>query len=316
VARRLHSLILLACMALSACTGTDLAGPGSECGIDKGVPLPVTLRGPALLVPVRVNGIGLVFLIDTGTAVSVIERRAALALGLLHQKTTQTVRDVTGEREVDIVMAGNLGIGSFNYENQRLLVSDGLPFDGAIGLDVLSRYDLDIDEPHRRMDVHMIGLCEDQRPMSESRVLEMPAIRGITNGTGADKRTAPYLMVAARLDGKAGLAIFDTGALGGSFVSPRFAAAAGATAEQMAADITMPIRGLGRTTQVSLHRFDKVELGGEVFQRPALFVSSDSAVRFPLVLGADYFRTHRVWFNFTSDRVFSMPVTAQNVPGS
>lgn len=304
-------LTILACLALSACAGIDV-----PCGRDDGIALPVAMRGAALLVPVRVNGITQVYMVDTGGAVSVMERRSAYALGLMHKLGQNTVRDVAGERVVDVVTADKLNIGTLVFDNQHLVVSDGLPVDGVIGLDILSRYDLDIDEPHNRMTLHKAGLCQGDKPLADGPVLEMAAIRGIKSGSGAGQHTAPFLLVAAKLDGKYGLAMLDSGALSGSVVSARFANAAGTTSDHLADDIRVPIRGLGPTTQMAVHQFTELNVGGEIFSHPQLQVSTDLGARFPLVLGADYFRTHRIWLNFSADRVFSMPVAPRIAPGS
>ncbi len=315
--RALNAAVIgLACLTLSACAGSGIAGLDPTCGIDQGTMLPVLMRGAALIVPVRVNGIRLNFMLDTGGALSVIERRPALALGLLHGQSTRLVRDVSGERRVDEVMADTLDVGSFHFPNSKLIVADGLPVDGTIGLDILSHYDLDVDEPHGQMALHASGLCKDERPALPGTVLEMPAIRAINSGAGPNRPPAPFLLVAASVDGKLGLAMFDTGSLGGSVISHRFAAAAGTDGTKLAGDQTQPIRGLGPTTLVSRHQFDQLVVGGEVFERPNLLVASDLGTRFPLVLGADYFRTHRVWFNFAADRIFSVPILPLPAPQS
>jgi hypothetical protein len=110
--------------------------------------------------------------------------------------------------------------------------------------------------------------------------------------------------------------MLDTGALGGTVVSQRFADKIGVSAEQLAEDRSVGTRGLGPHTQLMLHQFNELNIGGEVFKHPRLLVSSDTGSRFPLVLGADYFSKHRVWMNFAADRVFSMPVVPQSIPGS
>ncbi len=319
--------ILLAALLLAGCATQDGLEPGASCGESSNMPLPVQRAGTAILVPVTANGVRLRFMLDTGGASSVIDRRVALALGLMHGDVTHTmVRDVAGERMVDQVAVQDLHLGSITLPPQRLIVSDGFAFDGVIGLDVLSRYDLDIDLAHNSVVLRNLGLCPDKTPLDladlrarpATRMLTMPAIRGIIDGTRENHHAEPFLQVAARLDGEWGLAMFDTGALAGSLLSPKFTAKLKLGPEAFASDQAVTTRGLGPGTEVRLHRFGRLELGGEVFEAPTLLVTSDAGLRFPLILGSDYFLHHRVWFNFAANRVFVWPdaTVAPMVPGS
>ncbi len=308
-----RSLALIICLALAACAD-GLPNLGLSCGADPGTPLPVAMSGPAMVVKVRINDVPQTFMIDTGGARSVIERRSALAMGLMHKISSVVVQDVAGQRSVDVVGVDRLRIGEFTFDDQQLLIGDGLPIDGIIGLDILARFDLDIDEPHGRMSVYRHGLCKGVSPNIGAPMLEMEAIRGIRDAKDPFTGTAPFLMVAAKLNGVYSLAMLDTGALGGSIVSQRFADAAGVTNDKLGGDTQIPTKGLGPRINLARHRFEALDIGGELFERPYLLVSPDPDARFPMVLGHDYFLTHRVWFNFASDRVFSVPAQPRIAP--
>jgi hypothetical protein len=292
---------------LSACAD-GLPNLGLTCGADPGTPLPVVMRGPAMLVRVRINEVPQLFMIDTGGARSVIERRSALALGLTHKMSHIEMRDVAGLRQVDVVGVNRLQIGEFSFEDREMIVSDGLQVDGLIGLDILSHYDLDIDEPHKRMTIYRHGLCQGSKPDIGAPMIEMEAIRGIRDGRTGLTGMAPFLLVAAKLDDTYSLAMLDTGALGGSVVSQRFADAAGTTSDMLDGDTQITTRGLGPGINVARHRFKSLDIGGEVFAQPYLLVTQEAGAQFPLILGTDYFHTHRVWLNFAADRVFSVPI--------
>ena len=309
--------LLLLCAVLSACaaTGEDVfALP--ECGPGRSITLPFLMAGPMPILRVRVQDVPVRFLLDTGAARSAIERRMALALGVMHDATRENIRDITGEHPADFVVLPKLDIGEVHLTDRRVLVSDGLPFDGVIGLDILSRYALELDEAHGIAMLHTGRMCEGQRPFPDAGMIDMPAIQGIGDGRDARRRVEPFLLVAARLDGVLGLAMFDSGAIGGSVVSPGYAEKVGVSAAQLAQDQPVYPRGFGGKIALHLHRFGELELNGEVFRRPILMVSTDSGARFQLVIGADYFRTHRLWFDFASKRVFSVPLLTQNAPGS
>ena len=319
------ALILLAA-TLSACAGSGVDGgsaTGAVMGIDTGgvcglgarntLPVDMALGGRAPMLRVQVNGVPRHFLLDTGGSHSSIERRIALALGLMHDTKPVSIRDVTGVRSLDSIEIDSVQVGALNFEHQRFLVSDGLPYDGTLGMDVLGHGLLDIDEVHASVNSYAGRLCGGGTPIEDAKLIEMPAIRVPAVKGG---KPGAHLQVAMRLNGTLGLAIFDTGAIGGSLLSPVFAEKAGVTAEMLAADPTVSPRGFGTTTTAHLHRFDQLDLNGEICPRPVLLISPDPGMQFNLVIGADYFRTHRVWFDFANERIFSLPLVQQRVPGS
>ena len=315
--RGIRLLTLLLCVALCACAATGEDGVAlSECGPGRSVYLPFFMAGQAPILRVRVQDVPVRFLLDTGAARSAIERRMALALGVMHDATRENIRDITGEHVADFVTLPKLDVGELHLTDRRVLVSDGLPFDGVIGLDILSSYALELDEAHASAKLHTGRMCEGQRPFTDAGMIEMPAIQGITDGHDTHLRVQPFLLVATRLDGVLGLAMFDSGAIGGSVVSPVYADKVGVTEAQLAQDQQVYPRGFGGKIALHLHRFGELDLDGEVFRNPTLMVSADRGARFQLVIGGDYFRTHRLWFDFAAKRVFSVPLLTQNAPGS
>ncbi len=308
----LRIVLILAAATLSACAGVDMSG---TCGLEEHytLPLDMMLGGRAPVLWVRVNGIDRHFLLDTGGSSSAIERRTALALGLLHDTKSVSMRDVTGTQNFDTIEIERVETGGLVFENKRFLVSNGLPYDGVIGLDLLSDLTLDINELEGRIVAYHGRLCAGQKPIADAKLIEMPAIRGVK---GAGGKPSPHLEVAARLNGTLGLAMFDTGAIGGSLVSPVFAAKAGVTPEILASDPEVHPRGFGAVTTAHLHRFDQLDLDGEIFPKPVLMISSDKGMAFNIIIGADYFHIHRVWLDFANDRVFTLPLEQRPSPGS
>ena len=310
----LRTALILAAASLSACAGAGIDMSGS-CGLQEHytLPLDMMIGGRAPVLWVRVNGIERHFLFDTGAATSAIERRTALALGLLHDTKTVNLRDVTGTQNFDSIEIERVETGGLAFEHKRFVVSNGLPYDGVIGLDLLQDYTLDINELEGRIVAYRGRLCAGQKPTEDAKLIEMPAIRGVK---GAGGKPTPHLEVATRINGTLGLAMFDTGAIGGSLVSPKFAEKAGVTKEMIAADPEVHPRGFGAVTSARLHRFDQVDLDAEIFPKPVLLISSDPGMAFNVVIGADYFHVHRVWFDFANDRVFALPLEQLPPPGS
>jgi hypothetical protein len=178
----------------------------------------------------------------------------------------------------------------------------------VLGLDVLQHFDVDVNLPKSVVVLHQGGLCPNDKPPLDGTVLQMPALRGVAHGVGRYRQVSPFLLVPVILDGAKALAMLDTGSLAGSMVSAALAEKAGVSVAMLEADPVAKVRGFGPAASLRLHRFGQLNVGPEIFQAPTLLVGGDPAATFPVVLGSDYFQHHRVWFNFVSDRIFSVPV--------
>ena len=313
-----HLALLLACALLSACAGGESGGPSllGACGLGKRTDLPLTMVGVVPMLRVQINGVPARFELDTGAAYSAIERRTALALGLLHDVSHSKVTDISGLHDTDVVSVGRLDIGPFNAADRKFQISDGLPFEGVIGLDLLKADQIEIDERGGRAMLQEGSLCKGQSPFTESGAIEMPAIQVAPNGKPDGPNLLPRLLAPARLDGALALAMFDTGALAGSLVHPDFAAKLGLTEAVLAQDKQVFSRGFYASAPLRVHHFSQLDLNGETFRNPVLLVGGASMVGHQIVLGAEYFRTHRIWFDFVGKRVFSLPLPRQTAPGS
>jgi hypothetical protein len=314
--RRLVPIML--CVLLSACAGGEGDGTSllDPCGLGERVDLPLTMIGAVPMLRVRIAGVATLFELDTGAAYSTIERRTALALGLMHVVSHGRVTDITGSHETDIIAVDRLDIGGFTATGRQLQTSDGLPFEGVIGLDLLKPDQMEIDERGGKVFLQQGSFCKGQTPFAEHGAIEMPAIEVAPDGKPDGPNLMPRLLVPIRLDGTLALAMFDTGALAGSLVHPDFAAKLGLTQEAMATDRQVVSRGFYGTAQFRLHRFRQLDLNGEIYREPTLLVGGSAMVGNQMVLGAEYFRSHRVWFDFVGKRVFSLPLPPRNASGS
>lgn len=300
---------LLVCIGLGACGSPALPLEMGGCGLGPAITLPVDMAGPAMVVTVTINQRRARLLLDTGANVTVLNRASASVLGIQAITHGQaTFQAVGGAAGADRAVVQSMMIGGVVISGLTVAVSPDTLEDGVLGLDVLSRFDLDIDEPNRRVVLHQGGVCAADKPPMAGNMLEIPARRAISHGSGRALVVDPYLMVPVWLDGAVTLGMFDSGALAGSLVSGAFAAKAGVTEAKMAGDPTITARGFGTSVPLRRHRFGKLYIGREVFQKPAFLVGGSASQMFPVIFGQDYFHTHRVWFNFLADRVFVVPV--------
>lgn len=268
--------------------------------------LPVTMVGRAPMADVVVNDRAARFLLDTGAERSVVASGLVTILGLEPMAGPPALATAIGgivQRRQAVI--GALRLGDFTLRDFPILTGDANGFDGILGLDILSHYDVEVNLPAARVVLHAHGVCPGQRPGMAGPVQEMPARR-----MGGGGRAGNYLVVGVRLDDVETVGFFDTGAMAGSLVSSEIAARAGVGAAALAADRVQKVGGFGTTTALPVHRFRALVVGGEAFLQPSLLVGGFARAA-PVVLGADYFQHHVVWFNFVGDRVFTGPLPAR-----
>ncbi len=106
-----------------------------------------------VFVPVAVNGRPLRFIFDTGASISAVTPAVAEALALVPNGSTM----VNGTIAARLTSLETLSVGSFQHHDVRVAIV-ALPeerridesFDGVLGLDILSQYDVAIDFPRHR----------------------------------------------------------------------------------------------------------------------------------------------------------------------
>jgi Aspartyl protease len=106
--------------------------------------LKVSVANNVALVPVRVNGRSLLFVLDTGSELSAIDAALVTPLGLKSVGDVQILRNYR-TRETSAAEAGSLGIGKHIFEHTLLTVVDtkaaslalGTRVDGILGNDIL-----------------------------------------------------------------------------------------------------------------------------------------------------------------------------------
>jgi clan AA aspartic protease (TIGR02281 family) len=308
---------LAVCLLAAGCGAPGLY-PFSGCGPGPRATLAVQMREQLPVVRVTVNDRSADLIIDTGATTTVFNRNAAAVLGLQAMAGPGLAyTTVQGAGRASRATIDVLRLGPWTLTDLEVAVTADTPEDGVLGLDVLSRYDIDVNLPKSEVVLHKGGLCPGEAPVLAGPMLELPAARLAAHpsiaGQVQSRTPEPFLVVPVRLDGAATFAMLDTGAAAGSLVSTVFAAQAGMRggADQAAA---ISVLGFGAHLRLGQHRFAELLVGRERFENPMLLVGGDPHVAFPIILGHDYFITHRVWFSFASDRIFVVPVPQQAEP--
>lgn len=300
--RRLASTLI--CLLAAGCGTPSFDRLTASCGLGARTTLAVELRGQLPVVRVVINDRSADLIIDTGATTTVLNQAAASVLGLrpiagpgLRYTTVQ------GAGQATRASIATLQLADLTLSDVAVAVTSATPEDGVLGLDVLSQYDLDVNLAQGQIVLHEGGLCPGQPPPWPQGVLELPAARLVRGGRGRE----PYLMVPVSLDGVTSFGMLDSGAAAGSLVSAALAERAGMRAEDGGAG-AISVLGFGARTLLGQHRFAELLVGREQFLKPNLLVGGDPGVIFPVILGHDYFITHRIWFNFAADRIFVIPL--------
>jgi hypothetical protein len=294
-------------MLLAACGGPGLLP--QACGLTTPVSLPVEMHGRAPTVNVVINQQKVNLLVDTGANVTVLNRNTAARLNVVGLAGSMVGQRAVGGTSTAVrARIDQMQMGPLTLPAMRVAISNETPFDGVLGLDVLQRYDVEIELLRGRIILHPGRLCPGDLPPLEGSYVEIPAARTIISGHGANRVTEPYLLVPVRLDGKEALAMLDSGSMAGTLVSPGLAASVGVTELALAQDVSARVISFGTGVPMRGHRFSELDVGREVFKKPMMLVGGDPNGLFAMVIGSDYFFQHRIWFSFSSDRIFVVPL--------
>ena len=261
--------------------------------------IPIQLVGNFPLVDARINDHAAKLLLDTGADALIVREASFDRLGLQHDY--QVLSSVTG-----------IGAQSNNWVTRPVVVSLGpitlrpaplfvsaipvhLPgadqLDGVLGGQVLSRYDVDIDMPARRLGLYERRYCPDgAAPFDGASNAVLAA------GNGAYKLTVPLT-----LDGAGVTAELDTGA-SRTLVD---AQAAGLSDTDLASDRALHLAGADPVgMSARLHRFEQLRIGSETVAAPLLVVGAFHRAGYDALFGTDFWRSHRVWISYGSRRVY------------
>ena len=228
------------------------------------VEIPFEYRFRHLFVPARIAGYDreVLFLLDSGAGMTVIDSSIAAAMNLPHGGTMPGA-GAGGMANFSMTRIPALTIGGIEFSEQTVVsfpVSDLLKkleeteIGGMLGYDFLSRFVTRIDFERK-----VLSFFEPDSfsPPGGETVLEAPLIHNIFS-------------LPASLDGAKGAFYLDTGAnsslLHGSFAD-RAALAEGRR--------TLPtaIRGAGGEETAALCRFDSLNIGGITLARPVLAIT-------------------------------------------
>ncbi len=276
----------------------------AECRMGRAASLPITLWQQKLFVPVEVDGTRAFFFVDTGASTTTLSEQLADRLSL--PRDFDRSADVVGvggvESRLTIVRANEVSLQAVHIQKQSFPVAafaesmaDGSPVGGLIGADILSRFDLDLDLPDRRLVLWTVAGCSEVRP-------DWP---GDAAGTPLQVAPSRHASIPVRIDGASLDLLIDTGAPT-LILSSRAAARAGATPDVLEENRRMVGHGVNdRAFDARMHIFGRVEVAGQVFGDVRAIVVAPSRV--PTgdgLLGLEFLKRARVWLSYGTSTLF------------
>lgn len=285
------------------------AAANAACSVTARATIPLDVVSGAIIVPVEVNGQAASFILDTGAQRSVVTGEAVRRLNLARDQWVGTTMSGIG----GIDRRANADPRSFSLGGVRLVrrtlnhdtsltvgiipqaVAGGRVIDGLLGRDYLSVFDLDLDMPARRLTIFTVQGCAGRF---------LPWTGGYTS-IPVSFPAEQAIIAAVTLDGTPLRALLDSGS-GATLLTAPGMVRMGLQEANLAADPADAISGLGpHLVTMRLHRFRSLDAGGEVLDRPSIWVAP---IRLPLfvdmLLGQDWLASRRVWISYATRQVF------------
>ena len=297
--------ILLALAVSAAAAWGPRAEAAGRCDIGKFIEFPITMVGMRAHVTVKVDGQDATFFVDSGSFYSFMNREAAqrLKLEMFPAPLGFFVRGVSGvEGRVDFVKVNRLGLDGVEVPNVPFLVLPqiGAGTSGVLGQNVLSAMDTEYDLGN--------GMVRLMRPSPDCARANVAYWAGSQSVGVVDlepiRPETPHLRGPARLNGQAIRVIFDTGAPV-SYIKRATAERLGFRPDAPGVEAAGVTGGIGgRIVETWLAPFDSLDIGGEQIRHTRLRVSSLSLDNADMLLGADFFLSHRVYVSKQQRRIY------------
>ena len=282
-----------------------------DCTIEKIDALPITYIGQLPTVPVEINDHIAQMIVDTGAEKSVLFSSTEIGMKLFDvTRQKMSVMGADGRRTyVNGTVIGNFVFAGQNYKDLEMPVVDptvpllhqkineynkNLAVAGILGADLLSRYDLDLDFPHRSLGLYYVKDCSDVKPAWAQPAVSLP-VKFIDK-----KRFALQIEV----NGYPVDALFDTGS-NGNVVRLSSAGSLGVTDDEIKADRLIVGSSIGASTsEEQVQKFKELKIGNERFLNKNMVLLELPKGDFQMLLGEAYMAFRHFWVSYSTSALF------------
>jgi hypothetical protein len=308
---------------MPALLAAAMAGPAAaECTLVRIGEFPVRMQGTIALLPAKIRGEKVEFVVGTGANMTQIDRGIVQRLGLPRDdKSGLRIYGAGREQKLERVTVPSLELpGATAPGDLRMALApaaahaEGIA--GVLGNDFWSKADVEFDLAHGRIGLYQTKSC-DGAPTPWTTAPDHVNLRG---------GDAFQTLLQIEIDGVPLLALLDSAAP--QTVMPwRTARRLGVTPDNPDLAAAGRWRGFdGRPVEIRTHGFRSFKIGEEEIQRPRLAVADlgdesrgdtgshlTQEVGWDILLGADWLNAHRVyvqsrerklWFTYEGGPVF------------
>ena len=321
--------------------GAAIAGVGAcpalgACQLQTIAEYHITMEGNQPLVDASINGHPVRFLVDMGSAATIVSRPAAAELGLtLRRMNGVDMYGVGGGDVADEANIRELKLGNSVVHDVDLMVTgQGLKsreYVGLLGQNFLSQTDLEFDFANDVMRLFKAHDCAGDQVVYWGKAYSMVPI--------SPSPSTGVLEIEVLLNGRRILAQVDSGA-SHSVVTPGAAESAGVTLHSAGVRSVGASSGMGaKSVQTFVAVFPTFSVGDETIKNVRLEIADlfgedrdipinsripRKLLGFPqMLLGADFIKAHRiyvarsqgkVYFSYNGGPIFQAPEAKQVAP--
>lgn len=301
----------LAALMLFASASEAAVPAADRCMLTPIGELPVTMAGRRPLVKAKVDGAELPFLVDSGAIFSMVTAASAEQLKLVLRPAPKgfTMNGIGGAFAVKLATVPQFSLGGRTLTNMSFLVGGSESgATGLIGQNLLGAGDTEYD-----LGGGMIRLLQPTACTETSLSRWAGGKRVSVIDLEPMTTEQRHIVGTATIGGALLRAVFDTGAPT-TLLSLVAAKRAGIEPGDPGIVPAGPASGLGgKITQSWIAPALHYRLGGVGIVGDPLHIADAGAVPFDLMIGADFFLTHRVLVSNTQHRLYFVDLT--NIPG-
>lgn len=200
---------ILAGGILSAGVAFSSSGRADDCQLKRVASLDMVQSEDGILIPVKIEGVSKLMLVDTGSPLSAMDPKATDDLHLITERIMQgMIYTSSGRQFTNLAKIRQLSIGDMNADSLKFLVwPDRMWTDdrvaGTLGADFMRHYDIELDFAAKKLNLFSQDHCPGKVVYWTSGPVAVAQMHVVNSG---------HIVVPVTLEGHDMDAVLDTGA--------------------------------------------------------------------------------------------------------